>query len=78
MPPTPPTPHPTPPHPTPPRRSFDANLVSPGRPNPLPSIRDPPEMKHGMAHCLVNNMWGTNYVMVRGHVCKHCAQWCGP
>jgi hypothetical protein len=44
-------------------RSLDAAMVSPGRPTPFPSLRDPPELRQGMAHCLANNIWGTNYVM---------------
>ena len=39
-------------------------MVSPGRPTPFPSVRDPPELRQGMAYCLTNNIWGTNYAMV--------------
>lgn len=41
-----------------PRSSLDAAVVSPGQPTPFPSLRDPPDLRHGMAHCLCNNVWG--------------------
>lgn len=44
-------------------RSLDAALVSPGRPNPFPSLVLAPDLTQGMSYCLHNNVWGTNYVM---------------
>lgn len=38
-------------------------MVSPGHATPFPSLRDPPDMRRGVSHCLTNNIWGTNYVM---------------
>ena len=44
-------------------RSLDAVLVSPGRPTPFPSVVHLPDLHAGMHFNLVNNVWGTNYVM---------------
>jgi hypothetical protein len=42
-------------------RSLDAALASPGRPALLPNLRHPLDMEQGVAFCLHNNLWGTNY-----------------
>jgi hypothetical protein len=44
-------------------RSLDAALVSPGHPTPFPSVVHLPDLEQGMHFNLVNNIWGTNYVM---------------
>ncbi|KAL4451756.1 hypothetical protein ABPG75_007418 [Micractinium tetrahymenae] len=42
-------------------RSLDAPLVSPGSPKVLPELRRKPDMRQGVAFCLMTNLWGTNY-----------------
>ena len=49
-------------------RSLDAALVSPGEPTPFPNVRHEPELAHGLAFNLANNIWGTNYVMWQPYV----------
>ena len=49
-------------------RSLDAALVSPGKPTPFPNVRHAPDLAHGMAFNLANNIWGTNYVMWQPYV----------
>ena len=44
-------------------RSLDAALVSPGSATPFPSVVTLPDLSKGMHFNLVNNIWGTNYVM---------------
>lgn len=44
-------------------KTYDAALVSPGHPNPFPNGAFAPCMREGMHFNLVNNIWGTNYVM---------------
>lgn len=39
-------------------RSLDAALVCAGKPNPFPELDVAPDMKEGVAFCLVNNIWG--------------------
>lgn len=43
--------------------SLDAGLVSPGSPWPFPNPDTPPDLRQGMSYNLVNNVWGTNYIM---------------
>lgn len=44
-------------------RTLDTALVSPSHPNPFPNGVFAPCMQEGMHFNLVNNIWGTNYVM---------------
>lgn len=43
--------------------SLDCSLVSPGRHNPFPNGVIPPDMAEGVHFNLMNNIWGTNYIM---------------
>ena len=43
--------------------SMDAPLLAIGAPQPLPDILGPADVAGGVSFCLVNNAWGTNYVM---------------
>ena len=44
-------------------RTLDAGLVSPGKKTPFPTVHELPDMEAGMHFNLINNIWGTNYVM---------------
>ncbi|WIA38239.1 hypothetical protein OEZ86_001582 [Tetradesmus obliquus] len=44
-------------------KTWDAALVSPGRPTPFPNGLFAPEINKGVHFNLMNNVWGTNYVM---------------
>lgn len=44
-------------------RSLDTALVSPGRELALPNVWLQPDMAHGVAFNLANNLWNTNYIM---------------
>jgi hypothetical protein len=43
--------------------TWDTALVSPGHPTPFPQGITQPDMDQGVHFNLVNNVWGTNYVM---------------
>lgn len=45
-------------------KTWDAALVSPGKPTPFPNGLFAPEMDKGVHFNLMNNVWGTNYVSV--------------
>jgi len=41
-----------------PCRSLDAALVSPGRPQVLPVVREKPDLTQGVSFLLMTNTWG--------------------
>eukprot|EP00884_Botryococcus_braunii_P018962 jgi/Botrbrau1/574/Bobra.0010s0040.1 len=43
--------------------SLDAALVSPGYPEVFPVLQEKPDLEQGVTFNLMNNIWGTNYVM---------------
>jgi len=43
--------------------SLDAALISFGPPTPFPTPRAAPDVSQGMAFCLYDNIWGTNYIV---------------
>lgn len=52
-------------------KTWDASLVSPGKPTVFPNGVFAPCMDQGMHFNLVNNVWGTNYVSgPRGELCS--------
>ncbi|KAF6263057.1 hypothetical protein COO60DRAFT_1635480 [Scenedesmus sp. NREL 46B-D3] len=44
-------------------KTWDVSLVSPGSPTPFPNGLFAPQMEEGVHFNLMNNVWGTNYVM---------------
>lgn len=44
-------------------KTLDVPLVNAGRPNPFYNPADGPDMSEGMSFNIVNNIWGTNYIM---------------
>ncbi|KAL6756987.1 hypothetical protein V8C86DRAFT_1789254, partial [Haematococcus lacustris] len=59
--------------------SLDAALVSPGWPSALPNPSPGPlaVAEAGVSFCLVNNVWGTNYVMWWPRPQGNCAEQAG-
>lgn len=43
--------------------TLDVPLVNAGRPNPFYNPSEGPDMWEGMSYNIVNNIWGTNYIM---------------
>lgn len=43
--------------------TLDSPLVNAGKPNPFYNPIDGPDMSEGMSFNIMNNVWGTNYIM---------------
>lgn len=43
--------------------TLDVPLVNAGKPNPFYNPIEGPDMSEGMSYNIVNNVWGTNYIM---------------